>query len=242
MRDRRFGLEPGYPDFSFRADGLAADHKAPLSHKPPYASDWKYIPSIDAPISRAEAALFWADEPLTQRKLARLAEPEDAGEARRTVDRLNELYHSQGSAFQVEEIAGGYQLLTRPELRPWLDKFFRPPREAQLTGPTLETLAIVAYRQPITRADIEAIRGVQVGDILKHLMDRGFVKAVGKEESLGRPFLYGTTKSFLQTFGLRNLNELPMVELLAKPKAAQENAPAATLDPVESEDTEEDDA
>ena len=118
---------------------------------------------------------------------------------------------AEGSAFQVEEIAGGYQLLTRPEFHPWLVRLRQTAGEPKLSGALLETLAIVAYRQPIMRADLEAIRGVHCGDILRQLMERGLVRIAGRDDSLGRPVLYGTTKKFLATFGLRDLRDLPPV-------------------------------
>lgn len=185
-------------------------------------------------LAHLEAALFAAEDPLTPRRLAKLAGLPDTGEVRRQVARLNELYDRDGNAFRVEEIAGGYQLLTRPELRPWLDQFCQLRDEAQLSGPSLETLAIIAYRQPIPRADVEAIRGVQVGEVLRQLLDRGLVRIVGREDSLGRPFLYGTTKQFLRVFGLRNLHELPLVEILARPAATQTPEPAPEDAPADA--------
>ncbi|MFO0946419.1 MAG: SMC-Scp complex subunit ScpB [Planctomycetota bacterium] len=178
----------------------------------------------DSILARVEAVLLASSEPVTPRQLAKLAELPDTGEARRQVMRLNLHFDRERSSFYVEELAGGYQLLTRPELRPWLDQLTRRRDELQLSAPTLETLAIIAYRQPICRADIEAIRGVQVGELLKQLMERGLVRFAGKDDSLGRPFLYGTTKRFLEVFGLRNLHELPLVELLTRPS----EQPAAT--------------
>ncbi|MGL5098182.1 MAG: SMC-Scp complex subunit ScpB, partial [Planctomycetia bacterium] len=145
---------------------------------------------------------------------------DDAGEARRLVQRLNEWYDADGSAFAIEEIAGGWQLLTRPELRPWLERWGRTHPEAPPTGPMLETLAVVAYRQPINRADVEAVRGAPAGDVLKQLMDRGLVRLAGKDEGLGRPYLYATTPKFLRVFGLRSLNELPRRELVDPPGAS----------------------
>jgi segregation and condensation protein B len=128
------------------------------------------------------------------------------------VQRLRELYDADATAFQVEEIAGGYQLLTRPAYRPWLQRLLRTGRDVRLTPAALETLAIVAYRQPIPRADVEAIRGVACAELLTHLMEKGFIKVVGRQESLGRPVLYGTTKKFLQAFGLGSLRDLPEYE------------------------------
>lgn len=173
----------------------------------------------DAGLARLEAALLWADEPLTPQRLVKLTGLPDTGEVRRQVERLSAMLRADRSAFYVHEIAGGYQLLTRPDLRKWIDRICRVQMDSPLSAPMLETLAIVAYRQPICRADVEAIRGVQVGEILRCLMDRGLVRLAGKEETLGRPYLYATTKKFLQTFGLRHLHELPMAESLAAPAA-----------------------
>jgi segregation and condensation protein B len=125
---------------------------------------------------------------------------------------MQALYAEEGAAFQVEELAGGYQLLTRPEFHPWLVRLRRTAGEPKLTGALLETLAIVAYRQPIMRADLEAVRGVRCDEALRQLMERGLVRIAGRDDSLGRPVLYGTTKKFLQAFGLRDLRDLPPVD------------------------------
>jgi segregation and condensation protein B len=181
---------------------LVRDHREPATD--PHARD--------ARLARVEAALFLADEPLTARKLASAAGLTDTAEARRLVQKLRELYDADATAFQVEEIAGGYQLLTRPAYRPWLQRVLRTGRDMRLTPAALETLAIVAYRQPIPRADVEAIRGVACAELLTHLMEKGFIKIVGRQETLGRPVLYGTTKKFLQAFGLGSLRDLPEYE------------------------------
>jgi segregation and condensation protein B len=160
-------------------------------------------------LARVEAALFLADEPLTARKLATVAGLADAASARRLVARLRELYTVDGTAFQVEELAGGYQLLTRPEFHPWLTRLRRHAPETQLSPAARETLAIVAYRQPLTRADIEVIRGVGCGPVLTQLMEKGLVRLAGRDDSLGRPTLYETTRKFLQLFGLKSLQDLP---------------------------------
>jgi segregation and condensation protein B len=166
----------------------------------------------DARLARLEAILFSADEPLTARRLATLAELADSAEARRLVERLRDLYAEEAAAFQLEELAGGYQLLTRPEFHPWLVRLRQSAGEPKLSGALLETLAIVAYRQPIMRADLEAIRGVHCGEALRQLMERGLVRIAGRHDSLGRPVLYGTTRKFLQMFGLRDLRDLPPVD------------------------------
>src|SRR5439155_3598305 len=136
----------------------------------------------------------------------------------RLVRKLQALYDEDGTAFQVAELAGGYQLLTRPQYHAWLIRLRRSGQDLRLTGAARETLAIIAYRQPIMRADVEAIRGVHCGEILRLLMDKGLVRIAGRHESLGRPVLYGTTRKFLQVFGLRSLKDLPQAEQLKPPK------------------------
>jgi segregation and condensation protein B len=163
----------------------------------------------DARLARLEAVLFLADEPLTARKIVTAAGLADSAEAKRLLQRLRELYDADATAFQVEEIAGGYQLLTRPAYRPWLQRAQRTGGEVRLTPAAQETLALVAYRQPIPRADVEAIRGVASAELLTHLIEKGLIKIVGRQETLGRPVLYGTTKKFLQMFGLGSLRDLP---------------------------------
>ncbi len=180
-------------------------------------------------MAELEAILLLAREPLGTRKLAQLAGLADGTEARTLIRALNQLYDAEGSAFRVEEVAGGLQLMSRPKFAPWLRRLQPVPVEVRLSPPTMETLAVVAYRQPILRAQIEAIRGVQCGEILRQLMERDLVRIVGRSEDLGRPFLYGTTRQFLQTFGLRHLDELPRAEWL---RAGSPAGPAAA--PLES--------
>ena len=171
----------------------------------------------DPRLAAVEAALLAADEPLTLRRLAVAAGSSDNAESRRLVERLRELYERDGTAFQIEELAGGFQLLTRAEYHPWLARLRRAGNELRLTAAARETLAIVAYRQPIARADVEAIRGVQSGDMLHQLMEKGLVRIAGRDDSLGRPVLYATTRKFLQMFGLRNLRDLPQAQELVEP-------------------------
>ncbi len=171
----------------------------------------------DGKLARLEAALFLADEPLAARRLAEVAALSDAAEVRKLVERLRTLYDADGTAFQVEELAGGYQLLTRPAFHPWLLRLRRTGHDLRLTPAALETLAVIAYKQPITRAEVDAVRGVQCGEIVRVLMEKGLVRHAGRHDSLGRPQLYGTTKRFLQTFGLNALKDLPEVESLKKP-------------------------
>ena len=164
------------------------------------------------------------------RKLAVLSGLADGTEARTLVRTLNRLYDEEGCAFQVVEVAGGFLLMSRAKFAPWLRRLQVTPAEVRLSAPAMETLAVVAYRQPVLRADIEAVRGVQCGEILRQLMERGLVRIVGKSEELGRPFLYGTTRIFLQTFGLRDLDDLPRPQWWSPPaRENEDNRPAADL-------------
>jgi segregation and condensation protein B len=166
----------------------------------------------DAHLANLEAILLAADEPLAARRLAQVGGLADTAAVRRLIRKLQSFYDRDGTAFQVEELAGGFQLLTRPQYHRWLASLRHDHGELRLTGAARETLAIVAYRQPIMRADIDGIRGVHCGETLRLLMEKGLVRIAGRDDSLGRPVLYGTTKKFLQVFGLRSLKELPRAE------------------------------
>ncbi len=190
--------------------------------------------SIQRRTARLEAVLFLAKEALSSRKIAQLASLEDGTEARTLITRLNQDYDSGGRAFRVEEVAAGYRLLTRSKFAAWVRRMVGAPTEIRLSGPASETLAVVAYRQPVLRAEIEAIRGVQCGEVLRQLMERGLVRIAGRSEDLGRPFLYGTTRNFLQVFGLRNLDELPRASMLRKSDGEQ----LSSDDSVESSEIE----
>jgi segregation and condensation protein B len=169
-----------------------------------------------------EALLFASDVPLNATRLAGISGAADGRLVRSIVRGLQHEYESAGRAFCIEEIAGGFQLLTRREFAPWLEKLRQRRERDTLSKAALETLAIVAYRQPVTRAVIEDIRGVQCGHILRSLVDRRLAKVAGRSDELGRPLLYGTTKRFLQAFGLRSLTDLPRRAELLRPAAAGE--------------------
>jgi segregation and condensation protein B len=159
--------------------------------------------------SRLEAILFLARAPLPLRKLAQLANLADATEARTLLKSLQSRYDERQCAFQIAQIAGGYQLLSRREFASWLRPHSANEQEVRLSPPALETLVVVAYRQPILRAEVEAIRGVACGEILRQLLDRDLVRIAGRSEELGRPLRYGTTRRFLEVFGLAKIDELP---------------------------------
>jgi len=178
-----------------------------------------------AELTRLEAALFLAREPLSTRRLAKLARLTDGTRARVLLRELKALQDASGAAFRVEQIAGGFRLLTRTAFGPWVRRLLGTPPETRLSAAALETLAIVAYRQPVTRAEIEAIRGVGGEDMLRQLMERDFVAIGGRTEDLGRPNVYVTSRRFLQVFGLTKIEELPAISpafgaALAVPPAA----------------------
>ena len=175
-----------------------------------------------------EALLFSAQKPLSVREIAatlkatggedELAPNEFAkvreAEVAAGLEQLKIDYIGQQRAFQLTEKADGWQLVTDPQYAPWVQQLFPAPKPARMSSPALETLAIIAYRQPITRADVEVVRGVTIDGVLQTLMERGLVKIGGRAEIPGRPLLYETTQLFLDHFGLRTLDELPNVEEL----------------------------
>src|ERR1700738_3395609 len=192
-----------------------------------------------------EALLFSAQKPLSAKEIvdvtrragaedefapnefAKVREPEVAA----ALEQLKNDYVAQNRAFQLVEKAEGWQLFTHPNCAQWVRELFPAPKPARLTTPALETLAIIAYRQPITRADVEAVRGVTIDGVLQTLMERGLVKIAGRAEIPGRPLLYETTEFFLDHFGLRKLEELPNVEELRKrylPVSLRSQPPVAT--------------
>jgi segregation and condensation protein B len=161
-----------------------------------------------------EALLFATDAPLSAGDIARLDESWDEERAEALVAALKAEYERESRAFDIFEIAGGYQILTRPEFSLVLERFDTVPAPSRLSTPALETLAIIAYRQPVGRAEVEEIRGVGAGGVLKTLQERALVEVVGRGEGLGRPLLYGTTRTFLDHFGFRSLADLPRPEEL----------------------------
>lgn len=186
--------------------------------------------------SIVEALLFASDRPLTLQKLGEIAGL-DGRAVRASIDELNREYEERSRSYRIEEIAGGFQMLTRPAYNAWLGKLLRTRQETKLSPAALETVAIIAYKQPCTRADVEAVRGVAAGDLLNRLREMNLVKIVGRAEDLGRPLLYGTTRRFLEVFGLPSLDDLPLVAALGPPP---EKAPASPeTDTIDEPDTTE---
>jgi segregation and condensation protein B len=156
-----------------------------------------------------EALLFASDAPVEASRLQEVLGLGSAAEARELVEALRRRMQADGRALQVVEVGGGFRLVTRPEVAPWLVKLARSRTRSRLSRPALETLAIVAYRQPVSRPEVDAIRGVNSEGVLDNLLDRRMVRIAGRKDSPGRPFLYETTRDFLIAFGLRDLADLP---------------------------------
>ncbi len=178
-----------------------------------------------------EALLFASDAPLGAAELAAIDEDLDEDRVVAAIEELRLHYDEADRAFQVYEVGGGFQLLTRPEYAPHLERFETIPQPNRLSVPALEVLAIVAYRQPIGRIEIEEIRGVGSSAVLRTLQDRALVEVVARGEGLGRPLLYGVTRHFLEHFGFRSAEDLPRPEelpvvLAARAAAAQDGSAA----------------
>ncbi len=216
------------------ADSPAEPEKAPASED---ADDQHPPAPADEEIAAVvEAVLFSSDTPLSPAKLAQVAELPGRREVKAAVARLNERYERMGCTFRIESIAGGYRMMTIPEYHDVVGRLVRTRSESRLSQAALETLAIVAYRQPILRADVEAIRGVACGEVLRKLMEKQLVKIVGRAEILGRPMLYGTTRRFLEVFGLESLKALPKVEELRIGDKAASGQPDQARPPEANEE------
>ena len=156
-----------------------------------------------------EAILFASDQPVSINEMSEVLDGADGRIIRTVIEGLRDEYEKEKRSFRLVEVAGGFQMATDPLYGEWLKKMYKSRQTNRLSGPALETLAIIAYRQPVTRTDIEFIRGVNVDGVIKNLMDRDLIKITGRKDVPGRPILYGTTKEFLLYFGLNSLDELP---------------------------------
>jgi segregation and condensation protein B len=172
--------------------------------------------------SAIEALVFVSGNPVSLDRLKGIFEEASAEQIEAQVRLLQQEYIDRGSGLMIAEVAGGYQLATRPELFGWIRKFKTVKTTTRLSKPALETLAIVAYKQPITRSEVEAIRGVNIGGIMRNLMERRLVKIVGKKDVPGKPMMYGTSLEFLQYFGLKDLSALPTLKEFQELEAAEE--------------------
>jgi segregation and condensation protein B len=199
-----------------------------------------------------EAILFVSDEPQPAGRIAQLLPDVDLKAVTTAVEEIRQAHESSAHGIQVIEVAGGYQLATKEDCRPFLDQYFEKRRKARISTAALETLAIVAYRQPITRGEIEAVRGVNVDGVVHSLLERRLIKIAGRKEAPGQPFLYRTTAEFLNHFGLRSLSDLPQLEALMRAfessgaeqliESAEENSSEMLASETESEPSSPDQA
>lgn len=182
-----------------------------------------------------EATLFASQTPLTADEVARADENLVAESVVEAIQVLRDVYEASERAFQIYQLGDGYQILTRPEYAPYLERFDSVPRAPHLSPAALETLAIIAYRNPIGRIEIEEVRGVSASSVLRTLLDWELVEVVGRGEGLGRPLLYGVTRMFLEHFGLKDLSDLPAPDELPVVLGELQQAMEAELEEVEPE-------
>ena len=159
-----------------------------------------------------EALLFTSERPLSITQIKETLEEADTEAVKSAINQLQNEYRDLGRSFNITSVAGGYQVSTDPVYAPWLKKLYCKSRRDRLSRPALETLAIIAYRQPITRQEVEDIRGVNVDGVLKTILEKSLVRISGRKKIPGRPFLYSSTTQFLEFFGLQSLGELPKLE------------------------------
>ena len=167
---------------------------------------------MPTPADVLEALLFASDTPLEIERIREVLELPDARAARALMDELRARYEASSGALTILEVGGGFRLVTRPALAPWLVRLARARTRTRLSRPALETLAIVGYKQPVSRPEVDAIRGVNSEAVLDNLLERRLVRIAGRKDAPGRPFLYETTREFLVAFGLRDVGDLPKVE------------------------------
>jgi segregation and condensation protein B len=181
-----------------------------------------------------EALIFASPEPITLKTLAKLLDSEPKEDIAAAIEALRQDYDRPGG-LQMVDVAGGFQIVTRPELNEWVRRLFHERTTSKLSVPSLETLAVIAYKQPVTSPEIAEIRGVNTAGVVGTLIERKLVKIVGRKQVVGRPFLYGTTREFLTRFGLNDLSDLPKVEDMSEllgfdlPATMGEPAPQTAL-------------
>jgi segregation and condensation protein B len=180
-----------------------------------------------------EALLFISAEPLSLNRLGDVLDGVERARIAACLDELRDEYRRADHGVALVEVAGGYQLTTLPEAAPWIRKLSAAKAPPRLSKPALETLAIVAYKQPLTRPEIESIRGVDVAGVVKTLMDRRLVKIVGRKDVPGRPMMFGTTREFLHAFGLKDLSDLPTLRDFAEIARATDASVEADTPPIE---------
>jgi segregation and condensation protein B len=186
----------------------------------------------------AEALLFASDVPLEAERIREVLDLENVAAARALLEELIVRYEAEPRGLAIVEVGGGYRMVTRPELAPWLVRLARARTRVRLSRPALETLAIIAYKQPVSRPELDAVRGVSSDAVLDNLLERRLIRVAGRKEAPGRPFLYETTREFLVAFGLRDLGDLPRVEgeLVLPQLGGEEAAGAEHVQPETEQD------
>ena len=199
-------------------------------------------PVSDQLVAIIESLVFASPEPLTMKQLFKLLDTDPREDVEAAIAELKRRYEHRGGGLQIVEVAGGLQIVTRPELHEWVRRMFHERTTQKLSVQALETLAVIAYKQPVTAAEVAEIRGVNTSGVLGTLLERGLAKISGRKQVVGRPFLYSTTREFLDRFGLRDLNELPKVEEMADalgfepPAGLQAELPSTSDQPATVED------
>ncbi len=186
---------------------------------------------VPTPTDVVEALLFASDTPLEADRIREVLDLADVHEARRLLDELRARYEASSQGLQIVEVGGGYRMITRAEVAPWLVRLARARTRTRLSRPALEALTIIAYKQPVSRPEIDAVRGVNSEAVLDNLLERRLVRITGRKEAPGRPYLFETTREFLVAFGLRDLGDLPKVEgelVIPEPAGVAEHGEAAT--------------
>lgn len=210
-----------------------------MSSEPTIETKADLADAIDAiaPESRVEAVLVTSDRPVRESRLVEACNLTVA-KVHEAIESLNEAYANSGRVFRITAVADGWQMLTQAEVAPVLARLLAARQQSRLSQPAMETLSIIAYRQPVLRAEIEAIRGVAAGEVLRGLLERRLVRIAGRAEELGRPMLYGTTREFLRVFGLSGVDDLPEVDGLQRAPSwspPAESVPEPSDSPAEEE-------
>jgi segregation and condensation protein B len=183
---------------------------------------------VPNPIDVLEALLFASDVPLEPERIREVLDLEHAKAARELASELMARYEAEPRGLSIVEVGGGFRMVTRPELAPWLVRLARARSRVRLSRPALESLAIIAYKQPVSKPELDAVRGVNSDAVIENLLERRLIRIAGRKEAPGRPFLYETTREFMVAFGLRDLNDLPKIEgELVIPDLAPESLAAA---------------
>lgn len=197
---------PPPPSSGQSRDELGAEHTHAAAPTEPA--------DVSALAPRVEAALLTTDRALSAARIGEALGGVEDGAVSQAIDQLNAEYEQTGRSFRIEKVADGWKVMTLPEYADVLEALHKSRSQSKLSPAALETLAIIAYKQPVLRAEIEAIRGAASGEVIRSLLERHLIKIVGRAEEIGRPMLYGTTRTFLEVFGLSSLKDLPQVEQL----------------------------